>query len=511
MVVLWCQTMKRKHILLLFILILIYISLLQMNIMNFDAFNDSSNVLKEVKFVDDDHNLKISEMPNESFSLVICKFNQTSNFFQINLTISAHNCITEDCLSINESGNLHRYYLMNLTTATSGDISSLFSNSTITSGMLGWENISYFRIPPIQNDMGPIYYNESQDKKDLKQTGDDPLLSIQWGYYMIQADVAYANNIRGENITIGIIDSGVQTTHSDLDDNYLGGYDFINLDANPDDENGHGTHVTGIICAENNSIGIRGVAPQAKFYSYKVLDVNGSGTNFNLAKAIKRAINDDVDVITMSLGGFPSSIVEAAIEDAYSNNIIQVAAAGNDDSSDQVYPAAYPEVFAIGAVDSNKDITSYSNFGNWIDFVGPGGEPPYQRNLILSTYYESNYVYLAGTSMACPFISGLIALMMNNLSRSSNGTSIASIITSNLIENKLISSSQDLGINGKDIYYGYGLPIWDELITTTLPIPIMLWPIISGLIMISIVIYTKNRNFKKNHLKGFNFSHFLNI
>jgi hypothetical protein len=453
--------------------------LLQINFIYFglNDFQLGNEFLLDFKF-----NTKVSEMPNSSFSIIICKFNQSSNFVSINATIEAHNCITKDCLMLNESGKFHRYYLLNLTNALPGEINSLFSNSTITSCMLGWENISYYQIPPIGTDIDPIYYNESQIntnlnqpikesiEKTLRQT-EDPLLSEQWGYYMVQAGQAYAENITGENIVIGVIDSGVQVDHDDLDDNYLGGYDFVNSDPIPDDQNGHGTHVAGIICAEANSIGIRGVAPDAKFYAYKVLNENGSGTNFDLAKGIKRAVSDGVDIITMSLGGFASPIVEAAVNEAYVNNIIQVAAAGNEDNNDPVYPAAYPEVLSIGAIASDKEIASYSNFGTWIDFVGPGGEPPFARNLILSTYYESNYVYLAGTSMACPFISGIIALIIYNLTHAPNGTPLPVIITPNLIKNELISSSQDLGIIGTDIYYGYGLPIWGELLITTTPIP----------------------------------------
>lgn len=489
--------------------------LLQINFIYFEL-NDFKS---ENEFIFDTNlNSKVTEMPNSSFSIIICKFNQTSNFLSINATIEAHNCITEDCLTINDSGKNHRYYLLNLTNALPGEINSLFSNSTITSCMLGWENISYYRIPPIGNETGPIYYNDSQLNKNsnqpltqmivktLRQT-EDPLLSEQWGYYMVQADLAYAENITGENIVIGVIDSGVQVDHDDLDDNYLGGYDFINLDSTPDDQNGHGTHVAGIICAEANSIGIRGVAPDAKFYAYKVLNVNGSGTNFDLAKGIKRAVNDGVDIITMSLGGFASSIVEAAINEAHANNIIQVAAAGNEDSDDPVYPAAYPEVLSIGAVSSDKQIASYSNFGNWIDFVGPGGEPPYARNLILSTYYESNYVYLAGTSMACPFISGMVALLIYNLTHSPNGTPLPVIITPDLIKNELIYFSQDLGLVGTDIYYGYGLPIWGELITTTPPIPNS-WIFIPIAILLVLIFYRLNLKNKKQPSKKSVFSPF---
>ena len=246
----------------------------------------------------------------------------------------------------------------------------------------------------------------------------------------------------GEGVTVAVIDTGIYSNHSDLNDNIsAGGYDFVlstqtegdgtgGRDNNPEEEGGtiHGTHVAGIVAAEGNSIGIRGVAYDAGIIPLRALGSDGVGTSADIAEAILYAaglvsaggqrLAEPADVINLSLGSTDaSSVMEEAIEQAVAAGSIVVAAAGNDGNSQEFYPAAFEGVIGVSSVDERKSRSSFSNFGSYVDVAAPGGTGSDKsyfdgfQDGILSTVYASEYAALRGTSMAAPHVSGVIALM----------------------------------------------------------------------------------------------------
>jgi len=283
---------------------------------------------------------------------------------------------------------------------------------------------------------------------------DDPRYSQQWGLGAINMPSAWDISASSGStfVTIAVIDTGVFYDHEDLKDKMwqskegFWGYDFVNGDNDPVDDNGHGTHVAGIAAASvNNQTGISGVAMKPKIMALKVLDKDGYGSEFDLADAIVWATKNGARVINISLGSEePSSAEEDACRFAYNNGSFIAAATGNDGSNGIYYPARYSTTFSVGAVDSTLTKADFSNYGPELDAVAPGVN-------ILSTVpsYISGTDYEAwdGTSMATPFVSGLAAIIF----------SIRPDYFPDDVFSALRNSAQDLGISGKDDYYGYGL------------------------------------------------------
>lgn len=214
---------------------------------------------------------------------------------------------------------------------------------------------------------------------------------------------------RGEGVKIAVLDTGIDLDHPDLDKNILPGINFVNPGKPPQDDNQHGTHVAGIICAENNDIGMVGVAPDAKVIPVKVLDRSGNGNLINVSKGIRWAVDEGkVDLICMSLGSpNPVQEVRKAIQYALSKKVVCFVAAGNSGMTKKVfYPAEYPETIAIGSIDENLNRSHFSNTGDNLDFMAPGTR-------ILSTVPDNWYALLSGTSMANPFAVGVAALALS--------------------------------------------------------------------------------------------------
>jgi major intracellular serine protease len=219
---------------------------------------------------------------------------------------------------------------------------------------------------------------------------------------------------KGKGITVAILDTGCDFTHPDLSERIIGGRNFTDDDnGNPDvytDYNGHGTHVAGTIAATQNNNGVIGVAPEASLLILKVLDKNGSGQYDWIINGINYAVEQKVDIISMSLGGSEDvSELHQAIQNAVDNQILVVCAAGNEgdgqDSSDEFsFPGSYNEVISVGAINLERGSSEFSNSNNEVDLVAPGEE-------ILSTYLNGSYAKLTGTSMATPHISGALALI----------------------------------------------------------------------------------------------------
>jgi major intracellular serine protease len=231
----------------------------------------------------------------------------------------------------------------------------------------------------------------------------------------------------GKDIKVAIIDTGCDLNHEDIKNNLLNGYNFINNTNYPEDDNGHGTHVAGIIAASNNSKGIVGVSPDAKIIPIKALDSQGNGNNSNIAKAIVWAVDRSSDIITMSLGSEDnSSEVYQAIKYAVKNNVLIFCAAGNMGLDHPVmYPAKYKETIAVGSINENLKISDFTCFGDELDFLSPGEN-------ILSSVPNNSYSIMSGTSMSNPFAVGCAALYLdycksNNIDKPKNSTEFIDI------------------------------------------------------------------------------------
>jgi subtilisin family serine protease len=251
----------------------------------------------------------------------------------------------------------------------------------------------------------------------------------------------------------------VDLTHPDLAAKIVGGYDFVNDDASAQDDHGHGTHVAGIAAAvSNNGAGVAGVSWRARIMPVKVLNSAGNGTFANVAAGIIWAADHGADVINLSVGGVSSSIVlQNAINQAASQGVLIIAAAGNAGGNLIFYPAAYPNVIAVGSTDSLNNRAPFSNYGSEIDLVAPGVS-------IYSTSSGSSYGFRDGTSMSTGFVSGFAALLLGIPGNNSPSAVRA------LME----STALDLGSAGWDGFYGNGLiqmdtaiqMVWTEPIAT---------------------------------------------
>ena len=271
----------------------------------------------------------------------------------------------------------------------------------------------------------------------------DPSLWNNWGWSKIGADIVWNNTTPSKNICV--IDTGVDYLHPDLAGKVIKGFDFVNYDADPMDDYGHGTHVAGIIAAvSNNKVGMAG-ASTGKVVAVKVLDTKGYGTSYDVAEGIYYcADRSDVNILSLSLGGPASESTYYAVDYAVNHkNKLLVAAAGNNSSNQPNYPAGYVQywpdrVMAVGAsgqwwTDSNGDDqfdsncqATYSNYGSWVNFVAPGTDiystTPYDKPFTLNGTEDipTRYAYLNGTSMATPFVAAVAARAWGYLPKANN-------------------------------------------------------------------------------------------
>jgi subtilisin len=214
---------------------------------------------------------------------------------------------------------------------------------------------------------------------------------------------------QGDGVVVAVLDTGCDLNHEDLKGNILEGKNFVERNLPPFDENGHGSHISGTICALNNDIGVVGVAPKAKVMPVKVLDNKGAGNLEVVAEGIRWSADQGVDFIVMSLGSpTPTPVIHDAIKYASSKGVVVWCAAGNAGKTRQIfYPAAYPEVIGIGAIDEKLNRANFSCTGPDLDFLAPGVS-------ILSTVPENWYAILSGTSMSTPFAAGIGCLLLSH-------------------------------------------------------------------------------------------------
>jgi subtilisin family serine protease len=280
-----------------------------------------------------------------------------------------------------------------------------------------------------------------------------------WGVDHIEADVIHAGNITGSGVRICVLDSGIDYNHKDLAANYKGGKDFVNNDDDPLDDHGHGTHVAGTIAAALGSAGVVGVAPGADLYVGKVLDDVGTGTYSILIAGIEWCVENGVNIINMSLGSSVASMaLKSAVNAAYEQDVLLVAAAGNNGScpvtdNGVIYPAKYAKVMAVAATKENDKRACFSSTGKDVEISAPGIR-------ILSTWLDGGYESLKGTSMAAAHVSGSAALVWssNETSWTSAGYTNGDGVWTNVeVRNVLDKTAQDLGAGGRDRQFGFGL------------------------------------------------------
>ena len=290
-------------------------------------------------------------------------------------------------------------------------------------------------------DFGIAKYVEPNAKYQIDSVPNDPYWELQWGPQTIGADKAWNTTIGKRDILVAVVDTGIDWNHTDLAANYVSlGYDWVNNDTSPMDDNGHGTHCAGIIAATfNNSIGIAGIA-QVRIMAEKGIAASGSGNEDDLAKAIIHAVEQNATIISMSWGSnVNNTLIYEAIKFAYDSGVLLVASAGNARSDYKSYPAAYDEVIAVAATDQQDRPAFFTNFGDWIELAAPGVS-------IYSTILNNQYGYKSGTSMACPHVTGVAALVWSNFPN----------MTRDQVRYHLRYTADDLGSQGFDETYGYG-------------------------------------------------------
>jgi serine protease len=327
-----------------------------------------------------------------------------------------------------------------------------------------------------------IEYAEKNYYVRLMLVPNDELFPLQWNFYNdvyggIQIEAAWDIQTGDPNVIIAVIDSGVAYENFGIyrqapdlaRTHFVPGYDFVNNDSHPNDDNGHGTHVTGVIAqSTNNGIGCAGVAFNCSIMPVKVMDSSGSGTTFTITRGIYFAAANGAKVFNMSLGtNSNSQTMRDAIAYAYSRGVIIVCAAGNDfeEGNPTTYPAAYDDyVIAVGATRFDQTRSFFSNTGSYLDITAPGGDLNVDQNgdgepdgILQQTFSDNpanfGYYFAEGTSSATPHVSGAAALLVSN-----------GLTDPNMIWEALEQSAVDVGTPGWDEEYGWGiLNVWAAL------------------------------------------------
>ena len=219
----------------------------------------------------------------------------------------------------------------------------------------------------------------------------------------------------GSGIKVAVLDSGVANDNPDINPKVVARANFTNGETG-DDNYGHGTHVAGIVAASHNTVGVAGTCPGCTILDGKVLNDSGIGSSSSLASGINWAVSNGAKVINMSLGVRASRTLETAVNNAWSQGVVLVAAAGNGGNQTKIYPGAYPNVIAVAATDNNDAKASFSTYGaSWVDIAAPGVNVystfPNHSFALQSQYNRSwGYDVGNGTSMSSPIVAATVAL-----------------------------------------------------------------------------------------------------
>jgi len=313
-----------------------------------------------------------------------------------------------------------------------------------------------------------VLYAEPNYYRHAHLIPNDPYYRYQWHLPHMFTNWAW-DLARGTGVVVALLDSGVSYRNAtpyglapDLAGTLIvAGWDFVNADATPDDDSGHGTHMCGCIAqTTNNLLGTAGVAFSSTVMAVKVMDSLGNVTVADEADGIYYAANNGAKVINMSLGGAGISLTEqTAVVYAYGQGVTLFGSSGNAGSSVPEYPAAYTECISVGAVQYDRTRPSYSNYGVELDLVAPGGNITVDQNLdgyadgILQQTHDGTtfstffYYFMEGTSPACALASGVAALVIDKATAA---------LTPLQVRNSLQNNAIDLGTTGWDQYYGWG-------------------------------------------------------
>ena len=290
------------------------------------------------------------------------------------------------------------------------------------------------------------------DRDVLVRTFDE--YSSVWGVTRIGAQAVHATSTTGLGAKVCVIDTGIDLSHPDLAGRYVGGYDLVHGTTLPLDDNGHGTHISGIIAAVLNGLGIVGVAPASGILAYKAFDASGTGPISNVIAAIDLCKQAGGNITNNSYGIAidPGSLFKSAFDAANNSGILNLAAAGNAPSlsltcGTVMYPARYDSVVAVAATDAADTVPVWSCRGPEVELAAPGAD-------IYSTYPYSAYAFASGTSMAAPHAAGVAALVLDcGLTRDLNGDGRINNVDVRLW---IQQTARDLAPAGRDPASGFG-------------------------------------------------------
>lgn len=303
------------------------------------------------------------------------------------------------------------------------------------------DKVNKFYLKLLKKDK--VSYPEIKERVKVSSIQD----KIDWGLQSTNIPEIW-NKTMGDGIKICILDTGSPIKHKDLKNAVVKHADFTN--SSYEDKQGHGTHVSGIAAARANNRGIVGVAPLSELYIGKVLDDDGSGNLDWLVEGIKWAIEESVDIISISLGS-PSHYrpLKRIVEKAIDKNIIVIAAAGNEGKKRKNtvnYPGRYENVITVGSYNEDLVRSNFSSCGPHLDLLGPGED-------VLSTWINNSYKTLDGTSMATPFIAGIAALALSKHRKQGGETELK---TQKQMRQHLLKMTVDKMSDRNDVK-GYGI------------------------------------------------------
>ncbi|WP_161568896.1 Ig-like domain-containing protein [Exiguobacterium sp. SL-9] len=347
-------------------------------------------------------------------------------------------------VSANESEPMPKRVIVQVKGTETGDL----NGEVISSKQVKKQTTLTLEVP--KGTSTAAFIKELKQEENVLRVEEDHLMKltytpsdIYYGYQThhsnIQSEESWERS-RGGNVIVAILDNGIDVNHEDLKTNIVNPYDVVQDSPYTLSPGDHGTHVAGIVGSQmDNYYGGVGVAAGAFIMPIDVFEGTSAYTS-DVIEGVYRAVDQGADIINMSLGNYYySTLFQQAIYYAYANDVLVIAAAGNDSSTSTHYPSSYEHVISVGSTTSYDTLSSFSNYGWNVDVTAPGSS-------ILSTTPYNTYSYKSGTSMASPVVAGVAALVK---------AAEPNISVDELAE-RLTSTADDLGSPGRDYYYGYG-------------------------------------------------------